>query len=609
MAKQTNKKRILFVCEFSELATGFSNYGKSLIRRLYNTGKYEIAELGTYIKKSDPRINNVPWKVYAAMPEDNDAEGIQAYNQPSEQWGKRQQLGQFGETVYKEVLMDFQPDYVCSWMDPWMSTIHSDSPLRKYFRWIYMPCIDSTPQKAEWLQMYESADYLLGYSDFAINVLLEQSPKLRAAGLKKVLPMPARPGVDVEIFHPMNKDEIRSKWGLNKDLPIILTCMRNQQRKLFCELIDSFSKYKRDNAGDKTAQKSVLLIHSSGYDAGQEYWLHIARLSQLKYLPNYYQGLHKHILHTYQCDACERRMIGYAIWLLGAKSEGGRAYMECPQCGQHKLRTPNTSVGYTREELAEVFNLANLYVQVSIAGADEMPASEAKACGIPILISANAAMKEKAAIPTNWEGKLMRKTADGKPYSMHEGGIPIKIAYEFHEAATMQRRCYFDRNDLTKKLKILGDPQKLKTLSLAAVKSIRENCDYEEVAKKWEYVIDNLPAKNRSETWDKEIDPSTLPILQAHNIEIPNLSDEDFVDWCYTNILETEVDKVGRVTWIDNLGQGRPRQDIVEYFLGVKAKGSEAEILMYKWNMAKEQREQMSKFFDNPDILEGVMIT
>jgi glycosyltransferase involved in cell wall biosynthesis len=441
-----SKKRILFVNEFSELATGFSNYAKVLIRKMYESDKYEIAELGTYIKPNDPRINNVPWKVYPAMPADEDKAGQQEYHKPHNQWGRQQNLGQFGAAVYDSVLIDFQPDYVCSWMDPWMSTIHMDSPLRKYFKWIYMPCIDSTPQRQEWLSMYESADYLLGYSDFAINVMKEQSPRIRVSGDKKLLDMPARPPLDTDVFHPMNKSEVRDKWGIQKDLPIILTCMRNQQRKLFCELLDSFAKYKRSNPKDEIARKAVLLIHSSGFDAGQEYWTHLARLSTLKYIPSYYKDLHQSVLHTFQCDACEKRVIGYAIWLLNANMENGRAYMKCPHCGQMKLRTPNTSQGFTREELAEVFNLANLYVQVSIAGADEMPASEAKACGVPILISQNAAMAEKAFIPFDWEGKRMKKKADGTPYTMHKGGIPIKIAYEFHEAATMQkiqsiRRC------------------------------------------------------------------------------------------------------------------------------------------------------------------------
>lgn len=603
----TSKKRILFINEFSELATGFSNYGKKLIRQLYETDKYEIAELGTYIKQSDPRIKNVPWKVYASVPEDNDRLGQEEYNKKYEQWGKYQHLGQFGASVIDKVLLDFKPHYVCSIMDPWMSTVVADTPLRKFFRWIYMPCIDSTPQRQEWLNMYESADYLLGYSDFAINVLKEQSPKIRSAGAKKLLPMPARPGADINIFKPMNKDEIRSKWGLSKDIPIILSCMRNQQRKLFCELIDSFAKFKIDNPNSQIAQKSVLLLHSSGYDAGQEYWTHIARLSQNKYLPYFYEGLHRHILHTYQCDSCHKRLIGYAIWLLNVKVTNGRAYMRCPACGTHALRTPNTNIGYTREELAEIFNLANIYVQVSIAGADEMPITEAKACGIPVLSSANAAMKEKVMIPTDFEGNLMTKKADGTPYTMHKGGIPIKISYEFHEASTMQRRCYFDREDLAKKFLILENKEEMKKLSEEAVESILDNCTYESVSDKWQYVIDNLPAKKDSETWEKEINPNCLPNININNITIPNIPDQEFVDWCYKEILKSEVDQVGRNTWIDSLKNGMTRKSIVEYFVGVAIKDKKSDIILYQYRVQQKNKEFLSKVLEDKNILQGIV--
>jgi hypothetical protein len=604
-----SKKKILYVGEATFLATGFSNYANILLKELHKSGKYEIAELGTYVKPGDPRIASIPWKFYPGVPADNDAEGQREYNKVHSQWGKGQNLGQFGAWIIDRVVADFQPDYVLSLMDPWMSTVVADTPFRKYFKWIYMPCIDSTPQRQEWLQMYESADYLLGYSDFAINVLKEQSPKVKVAGVKKLLPMPARPPVDIEVFKPMDKAAVRAKWGIKGNLPIVLSCMRNQQRKLFCEMIDSFAKYKKDNPNDETAKKAVLLLHSSGYDAGQEYWLHIARLSQNKYLPYYFEDLYKHILHTYQCDSCHQRMIGYAIWLMNPRFERGRAYVPCPMCGNHTLRTPNTGDGFTRQELAEVFNLADLYVQVSIAGADEMPASEAKACGIPILISQNAAMAEKASIPYDFEGKLMLNKADGTPYSMHKGGIPIKIAYEFHEAATMQRRSYFNRADLAKKLKVLGDRKRLAELSKDAVFSIKDNCDPVEMSKKWMYVIDNLPPLDRNNTWHKTIDPTQLPPPSAAHIEIPNIGNEEFVDWCYRQILKTEVDGVGRKTWIEALAMGRPRKEIVEYFWQVAIKDKLCDVILYNMYMSKMQQKEMLNTLNNPNLLQGILIT
>ncbi len=188
--------------------------------------------------------------------------------------------------------------------------------------------------------------------------------------------MPTRPGVDMNTFKPLDKAKIREKWRLQSDLPIILSCMRNQARKLFCEILDSFADYKTKNLDDPIAQKAVFLIHSSGYDAGQEYWLHLLRLSTKEWMPHYCKDLLKSVLHTYICDACGSKHIDYMIKLLQPRFENGRAYIECVNCKQWAARTPNTNLGYSREDMAEVFNLADLYVQCSIAGADEMPATE-----------------------------------------------------------------------------------------------------------------------------------------------------------------------------------------------------------------------------------------
>jgi len=601
------KKRILFVNEASFLATGFSNIGASIISRLHKTGKYEIAELGTYAMASDPRTTSIPWKFYAGMPEQNDQEGMKEFHKHSVQWGRGGVLlGQFGGWNFDKVVLDFKPDIVCGWMDFWMSTIAPDSALRPLYKIIYMPCIDSTPLRQEWINMLESQiDYLLGYSDFSINVIKEQCPKIRVAGVSKLFPMPTRPCAELGIFKPMDKAEVRKKWGINSDLPIILTTMRNQARKLYCELLDSFAKYKKDNPNDKTAQKAVLLIHSSGYDAGQEYWLHIYRLSHHKWMKHFYPDLYKHILHSYQCDNCGNKFIDYAIRLLQPTFINGKPFVDCKHCGGKTARTPNTNVGYTREEMAEIYNLADLYVQASVAGADEMPITEAKACGIPVIATANAAMTEKVKIPTDFEGKPMLKKTDGTPYTMHLGALPVDIDFEFIDSGTMQVRSYFSKNHMAKQMKVLGDKDRLKKLGEEAIIAVKDNCDYDIIAKRWEYVLDNLVIKDRKTTWEKEINPESLP---TGTINVPaGLSDEEFVDWCYTNILKSTIDAVGRLSWLDNIKHGRDRKEIVDYFIGVASKDKQSDIILYNYRQELLKQEQIKQLTSNPRILRGVL--
>lgn len=106
----SDKKRILFVGEASFMATGFSNYYDQLLRRLHKTGKYELAEIGAYSRRDDPRIQNIPWKFYATLPTNEKEKKIyDATKSPR----TGQNSAQFGEHVFDKVLLDFMPDIVC----------------------------------------------------------------------------------------------------------------------------------------------------------------------------------------------------------------------------------------------------------------------------------------------------------------------------------------------------------------------------------------------------------------------------------------------------------------------------------------------------------------
>lgn len=68
---QGYKKRILFVGEASFLNTGFSTYYRELLPRLVATGKYEIAEFGSYARQDDPQVASFirgRWKFYGNNP-------------------------------------------------------------------------------------------------------------------------------------------------------------------------------------------------------------------------------------------------------------------------------------------------------------------------------------------------------------------------------------------------------------------------------------------------------------------------------------------------------------------------------------------------------------
>ena len=121
----SRKKRILLCCEATYLNTGYATYGREIMKRLYQSKKYELAELGCYGNVDDPRSNTIPWKFYPNAPDENNPTEVQEYySKPT---------NQFGEWRFEQVLLDFKPDIVFDIRDFWMVDFQERSPFREYF--------------------------------------------------------------------------------------------------------------------------------------------------------------------------------------------------------------------------------------------------------------------------------------------------------------------------------------------------------------------------------------------------------------------------------------------------------------------------------------------
>lgn len=326
------KKKILFVNEFSQLSTGFSTYGNEVMKRLYATGKYELAEQASYCSADDPRIFDVPWKVYPVMPSQQDKGAWDQFNSI--------RTAQFGSLSITNVLLDYKPDIVCSWRDNWMDEFLLTSPYRPYFKWAWMATIDGEPQKPEWLDNYKRVDYLLTYSEWAANLVTSNG--VRVAGTHQ-------PGTDINIFKPpISKFAAKEAVGLNPDWIIIQTVMRNQPRKLYPELFKAFSRYIelcKENGKDELAAKTYLHIHCAlrdvGWDLAQE-------------IKNYHLS-HK-VLFTYQDKITGNAYLSFY--------KGDPAWSR--ETNQKSSSTTNTGQGVTREILSKIMQAADLYIQYSI---------------------------------------------------------------------------------------------------------------------------------------------------------------------------------------------------------------------------------------------------
>ena len=158
------KRRVLFSTEASFLHTGFSTYMREVMKRLFETGKYELAEFGSYgaSPDQDPRAKEIPWKYYHAMP----TNGVE-----QAEYQKDYRENQFGKWRLSYVLADFQPDIILLNRDNWMDTHVLQNPLRNNLLVFWMPTVDGYPQRWQWLGDYANIDGLFTYSWFGKAVL------------------------------------------------------------------------------------------------------------------------------------------------------------------------------------------------------------------------------------------------------------------------------------------------------------------------------------------------------------------------------------------------------------------------------------------------------
>lgn len=543
--ESSRKRRILFVGEASFLATGFSTYWHEVIKRLYQTNEFEIAELGSYGHADDERCRQIPWKFYPVAPPRNNTRAMQEYNIDCH---GRFPTRQFGEGIFNDVCLEWKPDIVCAIRDWWMDEFILRSPLRKNFKFIWMPTIDGEPQRELWLDSYKQCDQILTYSEYGMNLL----KKTARPGTNLITI--ASPGADLEIFKPPeNKKDHKSKLGIDPNSLIVGTVMRNQKRKLYYDLIQAFSMwlYKAKTKGHlDLARKTFLYLHTSypdvGYDIG-------------KAMMDF--RVDNKIIMTYLCGNC--RAV-YPSFFNGD-------IMVCRKCGKLAAHPPNANHSCSRNVLADIMKTFDLYVQYSICEGWGMPITEAQACGVPTMAVRYSAMEDHLQNPTS---------------------IPIEVERFFWEAIieTEQRRALPDNRDFISKLDrfLKQNEETRNTKSEITRKYIEELIDtykqdikmrrrgWERTATIWGQVIRDIDIYNPETTWLCLKPRINNPILVPPN---NNLNNSEFVNWVIgkvwnrPNMLHTHFAE----EWLKSLNSGARtigdkrvpfgRKELVEHFV------------------------------------------
>lgn len=476
------KKKILFVGEASYAVSGYGTYAREVLSRLQKTNKYDIAEFASYAFLDDKRNSQVPWRFYVNGVRGDDARHGDYQSQAQNQWGKWR---------FERVLLDFKPDIVMTIRDYWMDSYIDWSPYRKFFHWVWMPTVDSAPQQEDWIETFINCDGVFTYSDWATEILRKQSN----GNINLLGSTP--PAVDIDIYKPTKDKKAHKKMmGMSEDCLIVGTVMRNQIRKLYPDLFKAFRLYLdkcKEKKKDNLYQKTYLYVHSSYPDL--QYWDFPELLKEYE--------LGNKVLFSYICKNCNRTFCGFF--------QDARTF--CPNCSQPTGIFPTVGFGSTDIDMANIYNLFDVYVQYSMAEGAGMPQEEAAVCGVPVMSTDYSAMSD-----------IVRKTE----------GFPIKVERMFKDIGTQAYRAYPDNNHFSDLLmEYLSTPYSLRCIKSKKVADIsRKYYNWDRTSKIWEDYLDSVQLKGLYGKWE-----SPQQTINT-NKQIPDkISDSQFVEWLFTEIL------------------------------------------------------------------------
>jgi len=439
------KKRILFVTEASIKSTGYSVYSREILKRIHQSGHFEIAELACFCEpdgEDRKAVNNVPWKVMINKP--SEPVGLAEY--------KSNPVYEFGEFNFNAALLKFKPDFVMDIRDWWMHEYQqrTRSVFRDYYKWCPMPTVDASPQNHQWIESYTDADAVFAYSEFGKETLLEQSDCINFVDI-------CSPAAS-ENFIP--KDGAREVFGISEDATVFGTVMRNQKRKLYPELFRSFSDFIKSS---KKNDKAFLYCHTFFPDLGWDL---------PKLLIDY--DLTARVMFTYKCSGCGHLTCNFFH----------DVNTFCRKCGNFTLSLIGVDNPVNEEELSTIYNLFDCYVQYASNEGFGMPQIEAAYCGVPIMAVNYSAMQ---SIGDNINA-MMIPALD----LQYEAETGLKKAIPDHQAASKMFSDFYNM-----------EKQERKDMGEMNRKLALKNYNWDTAANKWinYYLNEPVISEDMSTTW------------------------------------------------------------------------------------------------------------
>lgn len=258
------KIKLLFYGDTPTGNTGFSQVSKNILRRLHETGKYDISVVGiNYF--GDP--HDLPYKIYPA-----------AYNRQGDVYGRQRLLDLLRNNKNKfDVLFTLQDTFIMATIGKHLKKLRDGAIVEKEvfnqetkamekkkifqrgmgFKWVYYYPIDCRPEKS-WIEKSVAfADVAVPYTEYA----KKESERVVNRKYEVIYH-----GFDKATFFPMSEEEkmaFKEKFFKDNNLKnafLIVNINRNQLRKGIPQTLLAFSLFK------KIVPNSVLYTHCDLYD-------------------------------------------------------------------------------------------------------------------------------------------------------------------------------------------------------------------------------------------------------------------------------------------------------------------------------------------------------
>lgn len=511
------KHRILLHTNPPWIKTGLAENGKTLLKYLWKTGKYDLAEYCSQVSVADPALSTTPWKSYGCLP--TDPRAVQELNADP---GKARNA-QYGAWNIDAVVKEWKPTIYLGSDDPWgfPKGDYMDHPWWKAINPILHITVDSLPILE---QVYEQAELTRNYYTWARFAMKEMHAK-DAAKYGHVGQIYG--AMDTAKFAPIADNEradLRKRFGINDSTVVFLFVGRNQLRKQYVQVLEAFAHFKRE----KPQSDAKLHFHTSFSERGNGWDIHK--------MAAYYGVKLDDILCTYVCKTCGQ-------WHINPyKGED----LDCPYCGAKKsMITANIVNGVPDDEMRYVYGVSDACVSAFSSGGQEYHNSQSLLCGKPLAstnYSSGADFCEQPFVYTL-----------GFTTYIEQGTNFIKATTSIKDIKNYMVKVYgSSRRDLAEWGE-KGRAWAAKTFSI------------ETIGAQWMTVFDAM----------KPVDWSSITLtVEPKNDTFPmpiGGSDDEFVTALYCNILKSDepIHGEGHKSWIAGLQQGRKREDVYAYFIGV----------------------------------------